>query len=93
MAKTIIPNDGQQDDSAKPAGLKERQALALDAAGQIEALVGMLKREQEQDSSEFGYYLLPPMLQRIKAVNSVILSVLGGDDGRKTEEMREVIHG
>lgn len=86
-------NDGTPDDTGKASTIDERQRLALDAAGQIEALVGMLKREQEQDSSEFEHYLLPPMLQRLKAVNSVILSVLGGDDCRKTEEMREVIHG
>ena len=93
MAKKIIPIEGQQDDSAEPADLKERRALAWDAAGQIEALTDMLERELAHGSSEFEYYLLPQMLKRIHSVNSVILSVLGGDDGRETEEMREVIHG
>lgn len=79
--------------NADPAEVKDRRDLANDAAGQIEALTDMLVREHAHASSEFSHHLLPQMLQRIKAVNSVILSVLGGDDERPTEELREVIHG
>jgi hypothetical protein len=45
MAKTIIPNDGQQDDSAEPADSNERRDLARDAACQLDALARMLERE------------------------------------------------
>ncbi len=93
MAKTIIPIEGQQNDSAEQTDLKERRALAWDAAGQIEALTDMLERELDHGSSEFEHYLLPQMLRRIHSVNSVVLSVLSEDDGREIEEMRGVIRG
>ena len=75
------------------ADLEARQALALDAADEIEALVGILTREKERQALEFERIVLPTFLRRIAAVNSVIVSVLGGDVDRKTEEMRCVLHG
>ena len=75
------------------ADLEARQGLALDAADEIDALVGILTREKARDKLEFDRVVLPTFLRRIVAVTSVIVSVLGGDVDRKTEEMRCVLHG
>ena len=74
--------------------IKERAYLALKASWEISALIGVIQREQARDdNTEFEEVLLPVLLRRMADVTSVIMSALGGDDGRKTEEMREVIHG
>ena len=82
--------------SAIPEGggttLEPRVMLAFNAAGEIEALLGVIAREKDRDSSEFDY-VLPTLLRRVQELNSVILSVIGGDHGRKTEEMRRVVCG
>ncbi len=93
MAKKIIPIGGQQDDSAEPADLDERHRLAFEAAAQIDAMAGVIGREIEGRNSEFENFLIGPMLERIKKLACVVVSIHGGDDTRKTEEMREVIHG
>jgi hypothetical protein len=93
MAKTIITNDGQRDDSAQPADLEERHRLAFEAAAQIDAMAGVIGREIEGRNSEFENFLIGPMLERIKKLACVVVSIHGGDDLRKTEEMREVLRG
>jgi len=93
MAETIIPNDGQQEDSAQPADLQERHRLAFEAAAQIDAMAGVIAREVEHGNPEFEHFLIGPMLERIRKLACVVVSINGGDDLRKTEAMREVIHG
>ncbi len=87
----VAPAAEVPDDSAEPADVKERRRLAFDAAAQIDAMARVISREMEHD--EFEHFLLQPMLNRIKSLSSVVVSVHGGDDERTTEEMREVIHG
>ncbi|MFZ4478661.1 MAG: hypothetical protein ACOYNZ_02065 [Rhodoferax sp.] len=73
---------------------RERHTLALDVAGEIEASVNMLIREMQANSDAHSFDLiLNTTLRRIRAVNSVSISVLSGDDDRTTEEMQEVVHG
>lgn len=79
MATAIIP--------------KERADLALQATYEMETLIGAIKREMANEDTSESEYLLPLFLRRMADINCVAMSVLGGDDGRKTEEMREVIHG
>ena len=72
---------------------KGRNAVASEAAGQIESLVRMLGREvvNEEDSEAFERTLLSS-LKRIHQLNSVVLSVLDGDDLRTTENMKQVVY-
>lgn len=88
MANETVPGEG-----AAAAENPERKQLVFHAAAEIEVLVDMLARERKRDDSPAFDVLLSSMLRRIYALNSVILSVTGGDDERETEEMREVIHG
>ena len=78
--------------ATKKATTTDRRRLALDATGQIEAFVGMLKREHtNEDGASFSEILITS-LRRIKELNSVVMSVLEGDD-RDVKEMRTVVHG
>jgi hypothetical protein len=76
----------------KATTTNHRTRLALEATGQIEALVRMLKREHAADDGTFPE-ILTTTLRRINELNSVAMSVLDGDDGRETDEMRAVVHG
>ena len=68
----------------------DRTELVREAAGEIMCLGQMLAREENHD----GFCaILRGALQRIHALSSVCLSVTGGDDGRTTAEMHEVIFG
>ena len=69
-----------------------RMSLAHEASGDIEALVGMMRRELAAEPAQLGAILCNTLL-RVLALNSVIMSVIGGDDTRSTAEMFEVIHG
>ena len=69
-----------------------RKSLAYEAAGEIEGLLGMLRREIANDGDQVDM-IVGTTLRRIKALNSVVLSVLGDDDGRDTAEMYEVVCG
>ncbi len=71
---------------------KERADLALRAIYEMETLICMIKREIDNDETSTTEYLLPVFLQRMRDINSVAMSVLGGDDGRETSEMVGVIY-
>lgn len=80
-------------DAVSPYDLNERFGLAYDASGQIEAIANLLLREKDSATEEFENRILPPMLRRLKGLNSVILSALGDDNTRATTEMHAVVHG
>ncbi|WP_342616963.1 hypothetical protein [Rhodoferax sp. GW822-FHT02A01] len=69
----------------------EREALIIHAACGIEALTNVLLREinSNEDSVELETFTRFA-LQKIHALNGVIVSVKGDDDARTTEEMSEV---
>jgi len=70
-----------------------RVGVACSASYEIEVIVQMLQRERSE-FPEFEFdILLSSMLRRISSLNSVIMSVVSGDDDRDTEEMQQVVHG
>lgn len=71
----------------------DRITAARNASGEIEAILNMLQRERALDTPEFDRFLLPTMLRRIHALNSVVMSVLADDDDRETEELEQVVYG
>jgi hypothetical protein len=68
---------------------QERASLALDATYEIEAVVTMVKRALPSNSDCLGIACL---VRRIEDLNSVVMSVYGGDDDRSTEKLRAVVH-
>lgn len=68
-----------------------RGQIACDAAGEIEALVGMLRREIDNDCDQL-LTIVQSTLRRIKDLNSVVLSVLADDANRDSDEMCEVVY-
>lgn len=72
--------------------LEARQELAREASIEILALAKMLGRERKIENGEFTD-LLRGSLIRIYDLGTVVLSVTGGDDGRETSEMHEVVFG
>ncbi len=68
----------------------ERIALARDASGESMCLIAMLQREAQMEGFDA---VLRGALIRLQALASITLSISGGDDGRTTGEMREVIYG
>ena len=77
-----MPDNNQDTDA--------RTELACDAAGEILCISEMLAREVSQDCFDT---ILRGSLQRIHDLSSVCMSVTGGDDGRTTAEMHQVIFG
>lgn len=69
---------------------RTRFDLALQAIYQTDAMIDMLKREDGNESFDL---VLRASLPRLKQLTSVLLSVLGDDAGRATEEMEGVVHG
>ncbi len=67
-----------------------RNLIAHEAATGADALLRMLQREVGNDGFDF---LLEQVLIRALELNSVVLSVLGGDDDRDTHEMNNRVHG
>lgn len=82
------------DSQLSPEDRAAREDLIFEAAGGIETLVNVLMREMDncEDERELERFTRIA-LNKIHALNSVILSVKGHDDGRTTEEMSEVVHG
>ncbi|MBL8339529.1 MAG: hypothetical protein JNM97_22375 [Rhodoferax sp.] len=72
---------------------KDRLDLAWNAVAEAIALVGAIRREQQRDEAGETEFLLRTMHRRLDEVHSVALSVLGGDDAWKTEDMRKVLMG
>lgn len=73
-----------------PEQLAERKTLALHATYEMESIGLHLK---ENLPTELEYRHLRCMVLRILELNSVSMSVMGGDDGRETEDMRRVVEG
>lgn len=70
----------------------DRVELANEASVQIEALLDAIKHEAAFENDQFDV-LLRALLPRLGVLNSVVMSVVGGDAGRTTEEMMVVVHG
>lgn len=73
----------------------ERANVALKATYQITSILNMLKREADHaiGGSDLEDVLLCAAA-RIDSLNNVVMSVLGADGGRETDEMRTlVLHG
>lgn len=71
---------------------EDRMGAAREAIWQIDAMLAMLYREHQQEGECFDL-ALSACMPRLRALASVVMSVVAGDDGRTTEEMREVVHG
>jgi len=67
-----------------------REEIAWHAAGEIEAITNMLERETHQDGFDL---ILRTGLRRVRELNSIVLSVVGGDTSRETDEMCDVVYG
>lgn len=67
-----------------------RRQMCVYAAGEIEAIGRMLRREQDEDGFES---VLNGSLIRIDALASVLLSINGDDEGREWAEMHRVVFG
>jgi len=68
----------------------ERTQVAWAAACQIDAMLGMLTREEGQEDFDLT---LKAAVVRMRQLSSITLSVLGGDIGRDVASMKVVIHG
>jgi hypothetical protein len=75
-------------DDLTPTQKRERADLALNATYEIEVVVEMLKQNLPADMNCLG---LACLVRRVQDLNSVIMSALGTDDNRETEEMRKVV--
>jgi hypothetical protein len=67
-----------------------RNRIAFDAVAGVDALLRMIQREVGNDGFDL---VMEQALIRALELNSVIISVLGGDDDRDTHEMSERVHG
>ncbi len=68
----------------------KRLVLAFDATAEIEASTNLLKGLLPDDVDSLP---LKAMVRRIHALNSVIMSIVSGEDDRATSEMNGVVHG
>lgn len=66
-----------------------RQAAALQASYQLDAMIDMLGRESRYDSFDL---LVKASLPRMHELTSVVMSALGNDVGRKTSEMEMAVN-
>jgi len=69
----------------------ERLAIALDASYEMEMVSRHLNKELPMEQPEYQH--LRALVIRVLHLNSVVMSVLSGDDGRDTAEMRRVMEG
>jgi len=69
----------------------ERLDIALTASYEMEAISRHLNVNLPMEQPEYQH--LRALVIRVLNLNSVVMSVLGGDDGRETEEMRSVVEG
>lgn len=84
--------DGNSEVESPARSAWTRLDAARRAAGEIEMLSHVLRREVAFDNWEQFRVVLPAMLRRLLDLNSVVLSVVGGDCICTTLEMLEVIH-
>lgn len=73
-----------------PEQKAKREELALFATYEIEAITTRLR---DNLPTEREYLHLRSMVLRVLELNSVAMSVLGGDDSRETTEIRSVVEG
>lgn len=85
------PDDDEQSENMKAFERDERIAIAHEATGEIEALIGMMRREIANGDPQLITVLLGA-LRRIKDLNSVVMSAVGGDDSRTTDEMSKIVY-
>lgn len=79
-----------------PPDWEERKTLALEATWEIGALVGLLlsgSKQSRNDGVGFDPDVLRGVCLRMLDLNSVVMSVLGGDDAREVIEMASVVYG
>lgn len=74
-----------------PEQQAERLDVALTASYEMEAISRHLNANLPMEQPE--YLHLRALVVRVLHLNSVVMSVLGGDDDRETEEMRGVTGG
>lgn len=68
----------------------QRRHVAYNAAAGVEALLETLNRERAAAPDSFDD-VAPYLLRQIKALNSVVLSVLGDDHARSLTDMQAVV--
>lgn len=86
-AKTIthlLPVEEHSGDTA-------RNEIALHAAGAVDSLLKMLRREAGADADGFSEVLTNTLI-RLEALNAVSLSVLSGND-RDVDELCRTVYG
>lgn len=71
---------------------EQRMEIAYEASGQIDALVGVLKREQQASSDRGADITMATLLRRVEQLNGVVFAVLHGDDADPTERLRAVVN-
>ena len=74
-----------------PEHMAEREELALHAACEVEMVARHLNGELPMEQPEYQH--LRALVVRVLKLNSVVMSVLGDDDGREIEDMRRVVEG
>ena len=67
-----------------------RNLIAHEAATSVDALLRMIQREAGKDGFDL---VLEQVLIRALELNSVIISVLDGEDANDTHEMNNRVHG
>lgn len=70
----------------------ERAGIALNACYEIEAMLSHLLTQIPKDD-KCDDLVWKTLLRRAKQLNSVVMSVHGGEDDRETAEMYEVVTG
>lgn len=78
-------------DGTAPTDHSQRLELAYEASGQIDALVGVLKREQQASSDRGADITMATLLRRVEQLNGVVFAVLHGDDVDPTERLRAIV--
>ena len=91
--QTITATNAQRS-RAMGKGKAAREGIAYHAAGEAEALMRMLALEEDGEEDDVMLALARrTTMRRLMDLNSVVLSVLGGDDRRGTDEMARVVYG
>ncbi|EWS54842.1 MULTISPECIES: hypothetical protein [unclassified Methylibium] len=76
---------------AKPVDHDQRLKLAYEASVQVDALVGLLMREQQASCDYAADVVLSTLLRRVDELNGVVFAVLAHDDADPTERLRAVV--
>jgi hypothetical protein len=77
----------------KRSDRRARLDLAYVASVEIEALSRRLMHEIDTEQSEFERDMIErTLVHRVSELSSVVMSVLGGNDGRPTSDLRQIVH-